>query len=158
MARGESAIRLAVRAIPRARARKTAKAVTVDVLPKLLATSASDNLRDLRDKAISMAAFASGGRRRSEIARLRVAAHYRTSDRDVELSPSLDDLHADPVCSFAYQSDHANRLRHRAFTALPAPEPLLLRFVAQHLWDLENRASDPVHGMPIEEARTHPTG
>jgi len=50
MARGESAIRLAVGAIPRARARKTAKAVTVDVLPKLLATSASNNLRDLRDK------------------------------------------------------------------------------------------------------------
>lgn len=72
MARGKSAIHLAVRAVPRARARKSAKAVTVDVLPKLLATCASDNLRDLRDKAILMMAFASGGRRRSEIARLRV--------------------------------------------------------------------------------------
>ena len=67
----KSAIRLAVRAVPRTRARKSAKAVTGDVLAKLLATCESDSLRDLRDKAILMVAFASGGRRRSEIAGLR---------------------------------------------------------------------------------------
>ncbi|MBY3136851.1 site-specific integrase [Rhizobium laguerreae] len=67
----KSAIRLAVRAVPRTRGRKSAKAVTGDVLAKLLATCASDSLRDLRDRAILMVAFASGGRRRSEIAGLR---------------------------------------------------------------------------------------
>ncbi|MGO7960568.1 site-specific integrase [Rhizobium leguminosarum] len=67
----KSAIRLAVRAAPRQRVRKSAKAVTGDVLAKLLATCATDSLRDLRDRAILMVAFASGGRRRSEIAGLR---------------------------------------------------------------------------------------
>ncbi|MBA3040929.1 MAG: site-specific integrase [Rhizobiaceae bacterium] len=67
----KSAIRLAIRAVPRQRRRKSAKAVTGNVLAKLLATCASDSLRDLRDRAILMVAFASGGRRRSEIAGLR---------------------------------------------------------------------------------------
>ncbi|MGO4440970.1 tyrosine-type recombinase/integrase [Rhizobium sp. RAF56] len=67
-----SAIRLAVRATPRPRKRKSAKAVTGDVLAKLLATCKSDNLRDRRDRALLMVAFASGGRRRSEVAGLRV--------------------------------------------------------------------------------------
>lgn len=67
----KSAIRLAVRAVPQTRRRKSAKAVTGDVLAKLLATCATDSLRDLRDRAILMVAFASGGRRRSEIAGLR---------------------------------------------------------------------------------------
>ncbi len=67
----KSAIRLAVRAVPRQRRRKSAKAVTGEVLSKLLATCESDNLRDLRDRAILMVAFASGGRRRSEVAGLR---------------------------------------------------------------------------------------
>ncbi|MBY5666408.1 tyrosine-type recombinase/integrase [Rhizobium leguminosarum] len=67
----KSAIRLAVRAVPRTRGRKSAKALTGDVLAKLLATCATDSLRDLRDRAILMVAFASGGRRRSEIAGLR---------------------------------------------------------------------------------------
>ncbi|MBY3327361.1 site-specific integrase [Rhizobium laguerreae] len=67
----KSAIRLAIRAAPRQRLRKSAKAVTSDVLARLLATCATDSLRDLRDRAILMVAFASGGRRRSEIAGLR---------------------------------------------------------------------------------------
>jgi integrase len=67
----KSAIRLAVRATPRPRKRKSAKAVTGDVLAKLLATCSTDGLRDTRDRAILMVAFASGGRRRSEIAGLR---------------------------------------------------------------------------------------
>nr|WP_210314601.1 site-specific integrase [Rhizobium lentis] len=66
-----SALRLAVRAVPRPRRRKSAKAVTGDVLAKLLATCGNDSLRDLRDRAILMVAFASGGRRRSEVAGLR---------------------------------------------------------------------------------------
>ena len=67
----KSAIRLAVRAVPRTRRRKSAKAVTGDIMAKLLATCSTDSLRDVRDRAILMVAFASGGRRRSEIAGLR---------------------------------------------------------------------------------------
>ncbi|TBY93519.1 integrase, partial [Rhizobium leguminosarum bv. viciae] len=55
----KSAIRLAIRAAPRQRLRKSAKAVTGDVLARLLATCATDSLRDLRDRAILMVAFAS---------------------------------------------------------------------------------------------------
>jgi len=67
----KSAIRLSVRATPRPRKRKSAKAVTGDVLAKLLSTCSTDSLRDIRDRAVLMVAFASGGRRRSEIAGLR---------------------------------------------------------------------------------------
>ncbi|WP_094544297.1 site-specific integrase [Brucella pseudogrignonensis] len=68
----KSAIRLAVRALNRPRSRKSAHAITGDILGKLLATCAGENLTALRDRAILMVAFASGGRRRSEIAGLRV--------------------------------------------------------------------------------------
>lgn len=68
----KQAIRLAVRAVPQKRRRKSAKAVTSDVLTKLLVTCGTESLRDMRDRAILMVAFASGGRRRSEIAGLRL--------------------------------------------------------------------------------------
>ncbi|WP_291855125.1 site-specific integrase [Bradyrhizobium sp.] len=67
-----SALRLAVRAGTRPRQRKSKRAVTRDVLDRLLATCRSDRLADTRDLAILLLAFASGGRRRSEVARLRV--------------------------------------------------------------------------------------
>lgn len=67
-----SALRLAVRASTRPRRRKSKRAVTRDVLDRLLATCSSDRLADTRDLAILLLAFASGGRRRSEVARLRV--------------------------------------------------------------------------------------
>ncbi len=88
----KSAIRLAVRAVPRKRSRKSAKAVTGDVLTVLLATCATDSLRDLRDRAILMVAFASGGRRRSEIASLRV--EQLTDEAPIEVSggPALPSL------------------------------------------------------------------
>ncbi|ACP22462.1 DNA integration/recombination/invertion protein (plasmid) [Sinorhizobium fredii NGR234] len=34
----------------------------------------------------------------------------------------------------------------------PAPESLLLKFVAHHLWDPAKRAEDPAHGMPADIA------
>ncbi|NTJ36392.1 site-specific integrase [Agrobacterium rhizogenes] len=68
----KTALRLAVRAAPRQRRRKSKKAVTGDVLSKLLATCAGDRLVDRRDRALLLLAFASGGRRRSEVASLRV--------------------------------------------------------------------------------------
>ncbi|MGZ2426078.1 tyrosine-type recombinase/integrase [Rhizobium laguerreae] len=88
----KSAIRLAVRAVPRTRGRKSAKAVTGDVLARLLATCATDSLRDLRDRAILMVAFASGGRRRSEIAGLRVEQISAEPPIPVEGSPPLPSL------------------------------------------------------------------
>ncbi|MBW9089828.1 site-specific integrase [Rhizobium wenxiniae] len=88
----KSAIRLAVRAVPRKRGRKSAKAVTGDVLAKLLATCATENLRDLRDRAILMVGFASGGRRRSEIAGLRVEQLAAEPPIDVADGPPLPSL------------------------------------------------------------------
>jgi integrase len=67
-----SALRLAVRASNRPRRRKSKRAVTRDILYRLLQTCASDRLANTRDLAILLVAFASGGRRRSEVARLRV--------------------------------------------------------------------------------------
>jgi integrase len=88
----KSAIRLAVRAVPRTRRRKSAKAVTGDVLAKLLASCGSDSLRDIRDCAMLMVAFASGGRRRSEIAGLRVEQLTVEPPIDVPDGPPLPSL------------------------------------------------------------------
>lgn len=80
-----SAVRLAVRASPRPRRRKSKRAVTRDVLDRLIATCASDRLVDTRDLAILLLAFASGGRRRSEITRLRV--EHLTEEAPVPVDP-----------------------------------------------------------------------
>ena len=88
----KSAIRLAVRATPRQRKRKSAKAVTSDVLAKLLATCGTRSLRDVRDRAILMVAFASGGRRRSEVAGLRREQLAEEAPIRVEGSPPLPSL------------------------------------------------------------------
>jgi len=88
----KSAIRLAVRATPRPRKRKSAKAVTSDVLAKMLATCGTSRLRDIRDRAILMVAFASGGRRRSEIAGLRTEQLTEEAPIPVEGGPALPSL------------------------------------------------------------------
>jgi integrase len=67
-----TAIRLAVRASTRPRTRKSQRSVTADVLEKLLHTCVLERFVDVRDRALLLVAFASGGRRRSEVARLRV--------------------------------------------------------------------------------------
>ncbi|MGF6178642.1 tyrosine-type recombinase/integrase [Ensifer sp. 4252] len=82
----KSALRLAVRASARPRQRKSKKAVTGDVLAKLLLVCAGERLVDLRDRALLLAAFASGGRRRSEIAGLRV--EDLTDEEPVRADPS----------------------------------------------------------------------
>jgi integrase len=88
----KSAIRLAVRASPRPRKRKSAKAVTGDVLAMLLATCTTGSLRDVRDRAILMVAFASGGRRRSEIAGLRKEQLQPEAPIQIDGGPSLPSL------------------------------------------------------------------
>jgi len=81
-----AAIRLAVRASARPRRRKSRRAVTRDILDQLLAVCATDRLADCRDRALLMVAFASGGRRRSEIAGLRV--EQCAEEAPVALDPS----------------------------------------------------------------------
>lgn len=88
----KSALRLAVRATSRPRQRKSAKAVTGDILAKLLATCGGESLRDLRDRAILMVGFASGGRRRSEIAGLRLDQLAIETAIAVEGGPPLPSL------------------------------------------------------------------
>jgi site-specific recombinase XerD len=68
----KTALRLAVRASTRPSARKSPRAVTRIVLNRLLATCVLNRLVDKRDRALLLTAFASGGRRRSEVAALRV--------------------------------------------------------------------------------------
>jgi integrase len=89
----KSAIRLAVRATPRPRRRKSNKAVTGDILAKMLATCSTESLRDIRDRAILMVAFASGGRRRSEIAAMRV--------EQLTVEPSIDVPDGSPLPSLS---------------------------------------------------------
>ena len=73
-----SALRLASRVAGRPKVRKSRRAVTADLLERLLATCngsdlAAPSLADLRDKALLLAGFASGGRRRSELSGLRLS-------------------------------------------------------------------------------------
>ncbi len=80
-----TSVRLAVRASARPRRRKSKRAVTRDILDRLIATCQSARLADTRDLAILLVAFASGGRRRSEVARLRL--EQLTAEADVPLDP-----------------------------------------------------------------------
>jgi len=80
------ALRLAAKAAQWPRRRKSAKPVTRDILDRLLATCDGETLADLRDRALLLVAFAAGGRRRSEVARLRL--------EDLVERPSVP---ADPV-------------------------------------------------------------
>lgn len=66
----KSALRLAINAGDRQTQRKSNKAVTGYIMTKLVAACAGDRLVDIRDLAILLMAFASGGRRRSEVAGL----------------------------------------------------------------------------------------
>ena len=67
-----AAVRLAVRAANRPPASKSQDAVTRDILDRLLATCHADTIVDIRDRALLLVAFGSGGRRRSEVAKLRI--------------------------------------------------------------------------------------
>ena len=118
----KSAIRLAVRATPRPRKRKSAKAVTGDVLAKMLATCSTDNLRDIRDRAILMVAFASGGRRRSEIAGLRREQLTAEPPITVEGAPPLPSLaiHLGRTKTSGAESDEVVYLTGRPVDALNA--------------------------------------
>jgi integrase len=91
----KSAIRLAVRAAGRPRQRKSRKALTGDVVARLIATCAGGSLRDLRDRAVLMVAFGSGGRRRSEIASLRYDQTTRLDPVELEDGTKLPSISID---------------------------------------------------------------
>lgn len=67
------ALGLAARASARPKQRKSRRAITRSVIDRLAATCGRGRLCDTRDLALLLVAFASGGRRRSEIAGLRVS-------------------------------------------------------------------------------------
>lgn len=117
-----SAIRLAIRATPRPRKRKSAKAVTGAILAKLLATCAAGSLRDLRDRAILMVAFASGGRRRSEIATLSKDQLQPEDPIDVDSGPPLPSLsiHLGRTKTSGAENDEVVYLTGRPVEALNA--------------------------------------
>ena len=70
--RVRTSLRLAVRAAARPRQRKSERAITGDIVARLVDTCWLGRPQDLRDRALILTAFASGGRRRSEVASLRV--------------------------------------------------------------------------------------
>ncbi len=88
-------MRLAVRASAEPRRRKSKRAITRDILDRLIATCQTDRLADTRDLAILLVAFGSGGRRRSEVARLRL--EQLTVEPDVLLDPDDKDSPRLPV-------------------------------------------------------------
>lgn len=67
-----TALKVAIRSHNRSPRRKSPKALTADIIEKLLATCDSTRFSDVRDTALLLVGFASGGRRRSELAALRV--------------------------------------------------------------------------------------
>jgi integrase len=71
--------------------------VTGDILARLLATCGSEIPRDLRDRAILIVGFASGGRRRSEIAGLRRDQLTIEAPITVEGGPSFPSLSIHPA-------------------------------------------------------------
>lgn len=94
-----TSLRLAVRASARPRRRKSKRAVTRDILDRLIATCQTDRLADTRDLAILLVAFASGGRRRSEVARLRL--EQLSDEADVPLDPEDKDSPRLPCMAIA---------------------------------------------------------
>ncbi len=92
-----NALRFATRASDRPMTRKSAQALTSEMLDLMLETCKgtvfkAPSLADVRDKALLLYGFASGGRRRSEIAALRV-------EQIEELDPVLKDP-SDPNSSY----------------------------------------------------------
>ena len=66
------AVKLGARAADRPPVRKSRRAVSRAILEDLLGTCGDGGVLALRDRALLLVGFASGGRRRSELARLRV--------------------------------------------------------------------------------------
>jgi integrase len=126
--------RAAARAVHGRAAKKSANPVDRDVLNRLVAARAP-GLHGLRDAALIETAWASGGRRRSELAALRV-----------------EDLDR---AAFATDGTIVIRLRETKTHKDAAPPPLLLAGRAAQALDLWLRASG-VKAGPVFRALTRP--
>jgi integrase len=81
----KTALKSAIRASYRPVKRKSARALTWDMVDKLVDTCRFATAQDVRDRALILVAFASGGRRRSEMAGLR--AEHLTEEARVPAVP-----------------------------------------------------------------------
>ncbi|MER9304296.1 site-specific integrase [Mesorhizobium sp. M0496] len=121
----QSAIKLAVRASVRPRGRKSKKAVTADVLSALLKACAGDRLVDVRDRALLITAFASGGRRRSEISALRV--EQLVEEEPVPADPRNSDGEKLPCLSIRLGRTKTTQADSDAFVLLVGRPVLVLK-------------------------------
>jgi integrase len=121
----QSAIKLAVRASARPRGRKSKKAVTADILAALLKACAGDRLVDVRDRAILLTAFASGGRRRSEMASLRV--EQLVEEDPVPADPKAHDAEKLPCLSIRLGRTKTTQADSDAFVLLVGRPVLVLK-------------------------------
>lgn len=120
-----SAVKLAVRASARPRGRKSKKAVTADILAVLLKACAGDRLVDVRDRAILITAFASGGRRRSEISALRV--EQLVEEDPVPVDPNNPDGEKLPCLSIRLGRTKTTQADSDAFVLLVGRPVLVLK-------------------------------
>ncbi|NGO55459.1 site-specific integrase [Allomesorhizobium camelthorni] len=121
----QSAIKLAVRASARQRGRKSKKAVTADILAALLQACAGEKLVDLRDRALLITAFASGGRRRSEISALRV--EQLVEEDPVPADPKAPDGEKLPCLSIRLGRTKTTQADSDAFVLLVGRPVLVLK-------------------------------
>ncbi|MER8529648.1 tyrosine-type recombinase/integrase [Mesorhizobium sp. M1272] len=121
----QSALKLAVRASARPRGRKSKKAVTADILTALLKACAGDRLVDARDRAVLITAFASGGRRRSEIAALRV--EQLVEEEPVPANPKNPDGEKLPCLSIRLGRTKTTQADSDAFVLLVGRPVLALK-------------------------------
>jgi integrase len=121
----QSAIKLAVRASARPRGRKSKKAVTADILAALLKACAGEKLVDLRDRALLITAFASGGRRRSEMSALRV--EQLVEEDPVPADPKAPDGEKLPCLSIRIGRTKTTQADSDAFVLLVGRPVLVLK-------------------------------
>ncbi|TGV18419.1 tyrosine-type recombinase/integrase [Mesorhizobium sp. M4B.F.Ca.ET.143.01.1.1] len=126
----QSAIKLAVRASARPRGRKSKKAVTADILTAVLKACAGDRLVDVRDRALLITAFASGGRRRSEIAALRV--EQLVEEEPVPADPKAPDGEKLPCLSIRLGRTKTTQADSDAFVLLVGRPVLALKGWLEH--------------------------
>ncbi|RWO20286.1 tyrosine-type recombinase/integrase [Mesorhizobium sp.] len=126
----QSAIKLAVRASARPRGRKSKKAVTADILTTLLNICAGDRLVDVRDRALLITAFASGGRRRSEVASLRF--EQIIEEDPVPADPKVPDGDKLPCLSIRLGRTKTTQADSDAFVLLVGRPVAVLRAWLEH--------------------------
>jgi integrase len=104
----KGALRLSARAAAWQPGRKSERAITREILDKLLETCQRPRLIDIRDHALLLTAFASGGRRRSEVAGLCV--NQLCEEPDVRSNPQ--DANSPPLPCLSIKLGRTKTSRH----------------------------------------------